>query len=90
MENKKDMTYQEAVKELENIVAQIENEDIPVDELLDKVKRSSELIRFCQNKLTQTEEEVNQVLQTMNQETSPSSEQENQMDKEEADDNSED
>jgi len=79
------------VKELENIVAQIENEDIPFDELLDKVKRSSELICFCQNKLTQTEEEVSQVLQTMNQETIPSSEQENQMDKEEkSDENSQD
>ena len=69
MKKNNNMTYQEAVKELETIVGQIEKEDIPVDELLQKVKRSSELIRYCQNKLTQTEEEVGQVLQNMKKET---------------------
>lgn len=66
METNNNMTYQEAIKELETIVAEIEKEDIPVDDLLTKVKRSSELIRFCQSKLTQTEEEVSQVLRGLN------------------------
>lgn len=69
MENKNNLTYAEAMKELEGIVGQIENEDIPVDELLKKVNRSSELIRFCQDKLTQTEQEVSKVLDKMKEDT---------------------
>lgn len=69
MGNKNNLTYTEAVKELESLVNQIENEDIAVDDLLEKVKRSSELIRFCQSKLTQTEDEVYKVLDNMKEET---------------------
>ncbi|MCF8232880.1 MAG: exodeoxyribonuclease VII small subunit [Bacteroidales bacterium] len=72
MENKNNLTYNEAVKELESLVSQIENEDIAVDDLLQKVKRSSELIRFCQSKLTQTEDEVYKVLDNMKEETKAS------------------
>jgi len=72
METNNNMTYQEAIKELESIVAEIEKEDIPVDDLLVKVKRSSELIRFCQTKLTQTEEEVEQALQGLEKSSEPS------------------
>ncbi|MCF8307825.1 MAG: exodeoxyribonuclease VII small subunit [Bacteroidales bacterium] len=72
MENKNNLTYTEAVKELESLVSQIENEDIAVDDLLQKVKRSSELIRFCQSKLTQTEDEVYKVLDNMKEETKAS------------------
>lgn len=61
----KELTYAEAITELESIVAQIERDDIPVDELLEKVKRSSELIMFCKEKLTKTESEVHSVLQEL-------------------------
>jgi len=60
MENK--LTYTEAIAELEQIVEEIENEDISVDDLSEKVKRASELIRLCKAKLTKTEQEVNEVL----------------------------
>jgi exodeoxyribonuclease VII small subunit len=60
MENK--LTYTEAIVELETIVEEIENEDISVDDLSEKVKRASELIRLCKTKLTKTEQEVNEVL----------------------------
>lgn len=64
-------SYSEALKELEEIVEQLETDDIAVDELLDKVKRSSELLHFCQDKLTKTEEEVKAVLQDMPQAEEP-------------------
>ncbi len=60
MENK--MNYTEAIEELERIVEEIENGDISVDELSEKVKRASKLIRLCKTKLTKTEEEVSKVL----------------------------
>lgn len=61
----KELTYAEAITELESIVSQIERDDIPVDELLEKVKRSSDLIAFCKEKLTKTENEVHTVLQDL-------------------------
>jgi exodeoxyribonuclease VII small subunit len=56
------MTYTEASDELEQIVREIENAEISVDELSEKVKRAATLIQFCHQKLTQTEEDVQKVL----------------------------
>ena len=63
----KDQTYKQAIEELETIVSEIENESISVDELSEKVKRASLLIRLCKTKLTKTEEEVSKVLEEMKQ-----------------------
>ena len=54
--------YSEAFEELQTIVAEIENGEISVDELSEKVKRATELIRICKVKLTTTEENVNKIL----------------------------
>jgi exodeoxyribonuclease VII small subunit len=56
------LTYQQALEELENIVEALEDETIPVDELALKVKRASDLIEFCQAKLTETDTEVKKIL----------------------------
>jgi len=58
----KETSYDKAITELEEIVNQIESEKISVDELSEKVKRASQLIRICKLKLKGTEEEVNKVL----------------------------
>ncbi len=64
----KSETYQQAIEELESIVNEIESEEISVDDLSEKVKRASQLIRLCKTKLTKTEEEVSKVLEEMKQE----------------------
>ena len=51
------LNYTQAFEELQTIVAEMENGKISVDELAIKVKRASELIRVCKNKLTETEDE---------------------------------
>ncbi len=61
----KKLTYNQAISEIEEILAKMENEELDVDELSDKVKRVSELVRFCRNKLKNTEEEVEKVLKEM-------------------------
>jgi exodeoxyribonuclease VII small subunit len=58
-------TYSDAFEELQTIVTEIENGEISVDELSDKVKRATELIRICKVKLTTTEENVNKILKDM-------------------------
>ena len=57
--------YSEAFKELQEIVNEIEQGEISVDELSDKVKRASLLIGICKAKLTRTEEDVNKILKDL-------------------------
>jgi len=70
----KKLSYQEAMQELEQIVSDMETGDIPVDELAEKVKRASELIKVCKSVLFETTEEVNKVLKEMEAVTNPDSE----------------
>ncbi len=60
MENKP--TYAEAFEELQSIVASMEDGEIGVDELAEKVKRAVALIAICKEKLYHTEEDVKQIL----------------------------
>jgi len=60
--SKKKLTYDSALNELQEIVNEIESEEIGIDELSKKVKRAAELLKFCQEKLHQTEEDVNEIL----------------------------
>jgi exodeoxyribonuclease VII small subunit len=59
------MSYSEAKKELETIVKSIEAGELDVDLLTAKVKRASELIAFCKEKLTTTDEELQKLLEEM-------------------------
>jgi len=56
------ITYSQALSELEKIVGEIESEKIDLDLLGEKVKRASYLIKFCRTRLTSTEEEVKRAL----------------------------
>ncbi len=62
---KKQASYEEAMNELQQIVADIENENISVDDLADKIKRATELIEYCQNKLRSTEQDISQTLEKL-------------------------
>jgi len=57
----KSMTYREATQELEEILRAIENDTVDVDELTQKVQRSSQLIKLCKEKLRSAENAINQV-----------------------------
>ena len=61
----KDLTYTAAKEKLEQIVYAIEGGKLDVDELTKKVKRASELIAFCKDKLTKTDEELQKILDKM-------------------------
>lgn len=65
---KEKLSYKEAMAEIEQIVACLEENKLDVDELAVKVKRVSELIASCKAKLHDTEEEVENILKTMEEE----------------------
>jgi exodeoxyribonuclease VII small subunit len=59
---KTDLTYSEAYAKLEELVAQLEEGNIPLDELSLKVKQANELISICENKLRNIQAEVNETI----------------------------
>ncbi len=59
---KKEISYSEAVTELENILKEFENGEPDIDNLSEKVKRVSVLINLCKKKLKHTEDEVQKIL----------------------------
>jgi exodeoxyribonuclease VII small subunit len=65
MTTKKAVTYNEAMAEVEEILDKIENEELDVDELAEKVKRVSVLLKICKDKLLKTNEQVEQILKEM-------------------------
>ena len=66
--------YTEAFQELQTIVSEIEQGEISVDELSEKVKRAAYLIKICKSKLTTTEEDVNKILKELDAATSDNDE----------------
>ena len=54
-------SYKEAVEKLRRIVAEIEQGDLDVDLLSDKVKEATRLIKLCKEKLYKADEEVKKV-----------------------------
>lgn len=60
--SKTKLTYASAITELEEIVKEIESGEIDVDVLTVKVKRATELITFCKDRLRNTQKEVEKTL----------------------------
>jgi exodeoxyribonuclease VII small subunit len=51
-------SYEQALAELDRLVAQMEDGQMPLDQLLDAYRRASELLQFCRNRLQAVEEQV--------------------------------
>ena len=60
--------YTEAFEELQEIVNDMEDGNISVDELAEKVKRATVLIRVCKAKLSATEGDVQKILKELEEE----------------------
>lgn len=55
------MTYEAAIKELQEIMNALQEEAVSIDDLSTKVSRAAELIQLCKNKLRQTEEKIEEL-----------------------------
>lgn len=60
---KKNITYEEAVNQLESIVSKMENNQLNIDELSEQLKTAQALIKMCNDKLTQTEQDIKKILE---------------------------
>jgi exodeoxyribonuclease VII small subunit len=61
-ENTPEISYQDAVSELEEILSEIESGEADVDVLSEKVKRALFLINYCRARLKQTDDEVKKLI----------------------------
>ena len=61
-----DISYTEAYQELQEIVESIEDSETNIDELENKIKRASDLLKICKDKLHKTETSVLKNLEEIN------------------------
>ncbi|MEG1612272.1 MAG: exodeoxyribonuclease VII small subunit [Alistipes sp.] len=60
---KNEITYTEAMTEIEQILARFRNEEMDVDSLATQVKRATELITLCKERLSKVEANVKKILE---------------------------
>lgn len=58
----KNLTFGEAVAEVERILTDLEQDDVDIDRLSGEVKRAVELIQVCRQKLEKTDGEVRELV----------------------------
>ncbi len=61
----KEITYKEAMDELQSILSWLDSTQPDVDEMEKKVKRAVELIDVCRKKLSRTDEAVRKIFEEM-------------------------
>ena len=63
MNKKKELTYQEAIDEVEVILSQFESDACSIDDLMQQVERATFLLKFCRTKLHKTDQEITKLFQ---------------------------
>ncbi|HIW44528.1 MAG TPA: exodeoxyribonuclease VII small subunit [Candidatus Prevotella stercoripullorum] len=58
----KETTYEAAIKQLEDIVSKMENDELDIDSLSQQLKTAQRLIKLCKDKLAKTDEEITKIL----------------------------
>ena len=54
-------TFEQALKEIEKIVSQIESGKLPLDEVVTQFKRATELIRLSSKLLSEVEQQIKKI-----------------------------
>jgi len=60
---KEKISYSDAIAEIESILEKIEDGNLNVDELTEKVNRVTDLLKICRDRLYLTEKQVNKILE---------------------------
>ena len=56
-----EMKYEAAFAQLQDIVRKMENDEFSIDEIAVQLKEAQRLIKFCKDKLTKTEAEIQKI-----------------------------
>ena len=58
----RNLSFEESLEELETVVHNLENGDIPLDEAIDEFKNAMELVKICNEKLNSAEESIAKIV----------------------------
>ena len=54
--------YEEALREIEEIISRLENDEMDIDSLSTELKKAQKLIKQCKDVLEKTEQDVKSIL----------------------------
>lgn len=55
------MKYEESLRQLDDIVHKMENNEFDIDQLAEQLKKAKKLISQCKDKLQKTDEEIQKI-----------------------------
>ncbi len=58
----KEINYEQAMHQLEDIVQRMENDELDIDELTDNLKTAQKLIKLCKARLTKVDVDIKKIL----------------------------
>jgi len=56
------LKYEDALKQLQDIVTKLERKEIKIDELSNSVLDAKKLVDYCREKLDKTEQDINKII----------------------------
>ncbi len=56
------MKYEEAIATLDTIARQLEKNELPIDQIADRLREAQKLVAFCREQLTAVEGEIKKIL----------------------------
>ena len=65
MKDIKEMSYNEAIAETEQILRTMQGDQCDIDRLAEMTRRATELIAECRRRLTATDEELRRILENL-------------------------
>ena len=61
---KTEMKYEDAMRQIEEIVEKLENNELDIDTMGEQLKTAQKLIKLCKDKLTKTDNEIKKILES--------------------------
>lgn len=59
----KEVKYEEAVRQLEEIVVKMERGELDIDSMATQLRKAQELVKLCKQKLKHTDDEIKKLLE---------------------------
>jgi exodeoxyribonuclease VII small subunit len=59
-----EIKYEDALRQIEQIVEKLENNELDIDAMGEQLKTAQKLIKLCKDKLTKTDEEIKKILES--------------------------
>ena len=56
------LTYEQAIQRLETMAAQMEHDEIGIDEMAERLSQAQQLLKYCREKLYDAEQKCNALI----------------------------